>query len=283
MLENFWRTNQPLIEKALRKYLSKDSAPTLLYRAMYYSVFNGGKRLRPLLVLAAAEVCNGKLENVLPVACALELIHTFSLIHDDLPALDNDDYRRGKLSCHKKFGEAMAILAGDALLMKAFELIVSKCPRKVKPEILDKVIKEIAKNCGMEGMVGGQVMDISVNRQLPITNYKLKNIYTKKTAALIKTCLKVGALLSEAKPEQISTLEDYGKKIGLAFQISDDWVDYKQEKKLNKLTYPQIYGVNHAKKYVEQLVEEAKKKLNIFGSKAKVLKEFADYIATRKI
>lgn len=245
---------------------------------MYYSLFDGGKRLRPLLVLATADLVGGKIKNVLPAACALEMIHTFSLIHDDLPALDNDDFRRGKLSCHKKFGEAMAILAGDALLTKAFEILAET----TKPPLLGQVLKEVTSACGVEGMIGGQVMDISISQQSPITKSYLEKIYQKKTGSLIKSCLKIGALLSGAKPEQIQALERYGKNIGLAFQIGDDLIDYKQEKKIKPWTYPRNFGIKQTKKRIKELTRKAKRALKSFGQQGEILREFADLISRRE-
>ncbi len=286
-LLNFWGKNQKLIEKELKNWL-KNKSSSLIYQAMRYSVFSGGKRLRPLLVLAAAQTCDGKTKQILPVACALELVHTYSLIHDDLPALDNDDFRRGKLSCHRKFGEAVAILTGDALLTKAFEIIA----KTVEPKILAQVVKEITSACGVNGMIEGQMEDIALSPDLPrrvkagsikSAPQELEKIYQKKTAGLIKTCIKIGAILSKAKPKEMRALEKYGENIGLAFQISDDIIDYQQERKINKLTYAQIYGLLRAEKRVKELVAKAKKELEIFAHRrAQVLKQFADFIATRK-
>lgn len=277
-LLNFWKKNQKLIEKELKNWLENELS-SLIYQAMRYSVFSGGKRLRPFLVLAAAQTCNGKIKQILPVACALELVHTYSLIHDDLPALDNDDFRRGKPSCHRKFGEAVAVLTGDALLTKAFEIIA----KTVEPRILAQVLKEITSACGANGMIEGQMEDIALSPDsIKPTPQELEEIYQKKTAGLIKTCIKIGAILSKAKPKEMKALEKYGENIGLAFQISDDIIDYQQERKFNKLTYAQIYGLPQAEKRVKELTRQAKKELKIFADKTGILKEFADYIATRK-
>jgi len=279
-LNSFWKKNLPHLEKELKKYMRSNFS---FCKVMRYSLFDGGKRLRPLLVLAAYDLVGGKRKDALGAACALELIHTFSLIHDDLPALDNDDFRRGKLSSHKKFGEAMAILAGDALLVKAFEILAGI----VKPNLLTQVLKEITLACGVEGMIGGQVMDISISHRVPfkicrreINKLQLENIYRKKTGSLIKTCLKIGALLSEATPEQIRALEKYGENIGLAFQIRDDLIDNQEKNKL--WTYPRIFGIREAKRRIKKLTKEAKKILKIFGKKGEILKEVADFIATKE-
>lgn len=281
-LNLFWKKNLPLLEKELKKYFSSNFP---LYKVMRYSLFNGGKRLRPLLMLTSSELVGGKKENVLPAACALELIHTFSLIHDDLPALDNDDFRRNKLSAHKKFGEALAILAGDALLTKAFEILADN----TRPDLLGQVLKEVTLACGAEGMIGGQVLDVSLTQSssvLPkekkISKFYLEKIYLKKTACLIKSSLKIGALLSDAKPKEVRAIEKYGEHIGLAFQISDDLLDYKQQKETKLWTYPRIFGIKEAKKRIDELIIEAKKALKIFGKKAELLKEFAEFIANRK-
>ncbi len=274
-LDIFWKNSLSLLEKELKKYIHSNS---LLYKVMAYSLLDGGKRLRPLLVLAASDAVGGKKENVLPAACALEMIHTFSLIHDDLPALDNDDFRRGKLSSHKKFGEALAILAGDALLTKAFEILAEI--KETAP--LRQVLKELSLATGGEGMIGGQVMDISINSRLPITKSGLENIYRKKTGTLIKVCLKIGALLSGAKPEEGRALEKYGENIGLAFQIGDDLIDYKEQEETTSLSYPRIFGIKQTKKRVKELTGEAKKTLRIFGRRGKILSELADLISRRK-
>jgi geranylgeranyl diphosphate synthase type II len=275
-LNFFWKKNLPLLEKELKKYIRSNS---LLYKVMAYSLLDGGKRLRPLLVLAASESVGGKIENVLPAACALEMIHTFSLIHDDLPALDNDDFRRGKLSSHKKFGEALAILAGDALLTKAFEILAETTKEAGS---LKQVLKEVSYACGGEGMIGGQVMDITLSSKFKVQSSKLEKIYRKKTGALIKVCLKIGALLSGAKSDQLRALEKYGENIGLAFQIGDDLIDYKQQKEMKLWTYPRIFGIKQTKKRIKELTMEAKKALKIFGPRGKILKEFADLVSTRK-
>lgn len=283
-LNLFWKKNLPLLEKELKKYFSSNFP---LDKVMRYSLFNGGKRLRPLLMLTSSELLGGKKENVLPAACALELIHTFSLIHDDLPALDNDDFRRNKLSAHKKFGEALAILAGDALLTKAFEILADN----TRPDLLGQVLKEVTLACGAEGMIGGQVLDVSLIQSLPssvlekekkISKFYLEKIYLKKTACLIKSSLKIGALLSDAKAKEVRAIEKYGEHIGLAFQISDDLLDYKQQKETKLWTYPRIFGIKEAKKRIDELIREAKKALKIFGKKAELLKEFAEFIANRK-
>lgn len=274
-LVDFWRDNLPLIEKELKKSLSSNFS---LSAVMRYSTLNGGKRVRPLLALATCRTVGGKIKEVLPAACALELIHTFSLIHDDLPALDNDDLRRGKLACHKKFGEAIAILAGDALLNRAFELL----SEKIRPKMLPSCLKEITSACGTKGMIGGQVLDILTHSKSVSSRIALENIYRKKTGALFKSSVRLGALLSGATRKGMEVLEKYGENIGLAFQISDDLIDYQQEKKKDQLNYPRLYGVQSTKKRIVKLTEKAKEALKFFGPRAKLLSQFADLIANRK-
>ncbi len=283
-IESYLQNKKSIIDRVLQKYFLKNAAePAIINTAMKYSVFAGGKRLRPILCLAACEVCGGKIKNVLPTACAIEMLHTYSLIHDDLPAMDNDDFRRGKLTSHKKFGEALAILAGDGLLTKAFEIIAPK------------VVREIAVAAGAKGMVGGQVADIeTANSQLSTLNSQLvlKYIHEHKTAKMIEVSLKAGAILSDAPSVKIKALSNYGRKIGLAFQIADDILDIIGNKKKlgktgsdlknKKLTYPSIYGIKKSKEKSEALIESAKNDLKIFGKKAEPLRAIADYIIQRE-
>ncbi len=282
-LQIYLKKRKSIIDNALKKYFLKNAdEPTIINTAMKYSVFAGGKRLRPILCLASCEICGGVAKNVMPTACGIEMLHTYSLIHDDLPAMDNDDFRRGKLTSHKKFGEAIAILAGDGLLTKAFEIIEPK------------VVKEIAVAAGTKGMVGGQVADIQMtNDELRITNYKskLEYIHEHKTAKMIEVSLKAGAILSGAPLVKIKALSSYGRKIGLAFQIADDILDIIGNKKKlgktgsdlenKKLTYPSIYGIEKSKQKAEALIKSAKNDLKIFGKKANILNELADYIVKR--
>ena len=282
-IKHYLRKKKIFIDKALKKYFLKNaSEPTIINTVMKYSVFAGGKRLRPILCLAAGEVCYGSIKNILPTACAIEMIHTYSLIHDDLPSMDDDDYRRGKLTSHMKFGEAIAILAGDGLLTKAFEIMHPK------------VVKEISISAGTKGMVGGQAADILIEK-LKIKNQKSKivvnYIHKHKTAKMIEVSLRTGAILASASDKKIVALSNYGKKIGLAFQIVDDILDITGNKKKlgktcsdlknKKLTYPSIYGIKESYQKAEGLVESAKNDLKIFGRKACILNEIADYIVKR--
>lgn len=306
-LKKYLEEKRKIINHALDKYLRFNKGyPQILIKAMRYSIFAGGKRLRPLLVLASAQVCGGKgYKKPLGVACALEMIHTYSLIHDDLPAMDNDDYRRNKLTCHKKFGEAVAILAGDALLTYAFQIMSES------PQVKKELIKELAEAAGIGGMIGGQVEDIQ-NSRLESQNLKIKGsrnlhlqnkqkakiakkikyVHTHKTGMLIKTSLKAGALAVGASEKQVKVLEKYGEDIGLAFQIVDDILDITGDKKKlgkrgsdrdnKKLTYPLIYGIEKSKKKAKDLVEKAKEMLVVFGKKADILRKMADYIVNRE-
>jgi geranylgeranyl diphosphate synthase, type II len=296
-LHSYFEARRKLVDQALNHYLdTTNSQPEIIHEAMRYSVFAGGKRLRPVLVLAAAECCGAKPEIALPTAAAMELIHTYSLVHDDLPAMDDDDLRRGRPTSHKVYGEAIAILAGDALLTKAFELISKNARIRGVPSIaVAEVVGLMAHGAGTFGMIGGQVVDIQMeggqwqkkNGHADILNY----IHRHKTAALIRTSLQAGATLAGATPKQVAHFGAYGEKIGLAFQIADDILDIVADKKKlgkkgsdqanKKLTYPAIYGLKESRKKAQALVEEAKEALKPFGKHAQILKQLANYIIDR--
>ncbi|MFA5974839.1 MAG: polyprenyl synthetase family protein [Elusimicrobiota bacterium] len=303
-LHSYFESRRKLVEKALDHYMDKTiSEPEIIHEAMRYSVFAGGKRLRPVLVLAAAECCGKKPEIALPTAAAMELIHTYSLVHDDLPAMDDDDLRRGRPTNHKVYGEAIAILAGDALLTKAFELISENAKiHSVRAQAVPAVVHLIAHGAGTFGMVGGQVLDIQMDggqwkkhNGLPRTQASveqlLRSIHRLKTAALIRSSLQAGALLAGASPKQLSAFGDYGEKIGLAFQIADDVLDVVADKKKlgksgsdaknKKLTFPAIYGLEASRRKAQTLVEEAKAALKPFKRQAQILKQLANYIVER--
>lgn len=272
------------VDQALDAFLpAEEKSPSVIHKAMRYSVFSGGKRLRPIMTLATAELLGKEIETVLNVACGIELIHTFSLIHDDLPCIDNDDFRRGKPSNHKVFGEAIALLAGDALLVSGFELIVKNAEVKgIKKQSILKVIKEIAYYIGTENMLGGQVEDISLGKE-NIARDDLYNMYMKKTAALICASIRAGAILSGANLRQLKALTRYGENIGLAFQIADDLLDIMQDQReMKKPTYPNQYGIKESRIEAERVIKEAKNSLKIFNHKAEVLNNFADYIISRE-
>lgn len=275
----------------------KDSPENTIYRAMNYSLMAGGKRLRPVLLLAVSEMLGINLDQVMPYACALEMIHTYSLIHDDLPAMDNDDYRRGILTNHKVFGDATAILAGDALLNYAFEymlecVIDKSRKRSYSLEAGVKAISYIAKAAGVNGMIGGQIVDIESEGK-EITCEQLEYIHKHKTGALIKASVMVPAILALLDEEKKKVLEKYSSNIGLAFQVKDDILDAEGDFKLlgkstgkdariGKSTFVSFYGIEDSREILYKLIREAVDSLQIFEEKAFFLKELAIYIAERK-
>ena len=278
------------IDIALDKFIPKDSdlAP-IIYDSMRYSVFAGGKRLRPLLLIAAVEALGKKGDDYLNIACGMEMIHTYSLIHDDLPAMDNDDYRRGKLTNHKVYNEAIAILAGDALLTLAFEIMLEQ--KDVEAQTLLNVVKVIARAAGPAGMVGGQVLDMeSEGKSLELD--KLQLMHNAKTGALFTAAIKAGGILAGANKEQLAMLESFSEFYGLAFQITDDILDAigDQEKigkpvgsdeKNNKATFVTLYSVEKAKKMAQNAVDKAINCLVDFGDNADLLKSFAEKLLVR--
>ncbi len=264
-----WRK---IIDRNLKKYLlKKEQIPKQLHKAMVYAVFPGGKRIRPILTMASAYVCGLSLKEVIPAACAIELIHNYSLVHDDLPSMDNDDFRRNKLSVHKKFSEGLAILVGDALLTKAFEIVKDN----------HRIINLLSKSSGAEGMIAGQVADTFTDFKKLKKSQKektLKYIHLNKTGKLIQASVLVGGILSRISSRKFKALENFGKKIGLAFQIVDDIFD----KDKDKLTYPLLYGEKKTTKKIEDLIKDAKKDIEIFKDKKWILSELADYVIKRK-
>jgi geranylgeranyl diphosphate synthase type II len=285
------------VDEGLDKFLlSAKAEPPVVHEAMRYSVFAGGKRLRPILCMAAAEICGGSWRKVLPAACALEMIHTYSLIHDDLPAMDDDDFRRGQSTCHKQFGEAVAILAGDALLTHAFQVIADNANVSgVKAAAVIDAIRAVAEAAGSLGMVGGQVADLEMeNKGQKISNREkaLDYIHRHKTGALIRASLKSGAILSNANEDQLDALDRYGESIGLTFQIVDDVLDIVGDKKLlgkrgsdrdnGKLTFPSVYGLDESREMARKEIRRAKAALEIFGKKGEVLSDLADFILHRQ-
>lgn len=266
--------------------------PTTLHEAMRYSLFAGGKRIRPLLCLAGAEAIALESEkvDVLPTACALEMIHTFSLIHDDLPALDNDDFRRGMPTSHKKFGEAMAILAGDALHTLAFTTIATH--QTGEPATVLRVIRLISEACGEAGMVGGQVDDMFYEKRPDVTPDILRSIHARKTGALLTVSLVSGAILAGATPTQEAALRLYGEQIGVAFQIVDDILDVTgdedkigkpigSDEKNDKATYPKLFGLARSQEMATEAVDAALSALVSFGESAEPLRAVARYILER--
>ncbi len=294
-LKQYLKDRCRLVDEALDRYLPPaDELPVSLHKAMRYSVFAGGKRVRPILLLAACEAVGGDLDGAMPAACAMEMIHTYSLIHDDLPAMDDDDFRRGNPTNHKVFGEAVAILAGDALLTEAFILMSN-------PDYLAgtdaasmlQVISEIAGCAGSRGMVGGQVVDMESEGKTDIDLATVQYIHTHKTGALIKASVKAGALLGGADQSGLAAMTRYGEAIGLAFQIADDILDIEgtteeigkdagSDEARGKATYPAVVGLVEAKQRAGELVSMALDAIAQFGVKADPLREIARYIVARK-
>lgn len=291
-LEAYLNDRREIVEDALRRYLpDEDTLPQELHTAIHYSVFSGGKRIRPILCIAALEACGGDIAAAMPAACALELIHTYSLIHDDLPAMDNDDFRRGKPTCHKVFSEAMAILAGDALLTEAFVLLSRA--EKIRPQTERRmaVIREIAHAAGMAGMVGGQALDILAETVEP-DFAGLEQIHRRKTGALIEASVKTGAIIAGADEKKIQALSRYGANIGLAFQIADDILNVEGDRSImgkntgsdaarGKVTYPSLLGLEQAKDMLAQLVDAAIDSIVSFDARALPLRVIARYVMER--
>ena len=294
-LKTYLKEQIARVDKALDEYLPKESErPGSLHKAMRYSIFAGGKRVRPILMLAACQAVGGDTERAIPAACAMEMIHTYSLIHDDLPAMDDDDFRRGNPTNHKVFGEAIAILAGDALLTEAFKLISD--PRFAAccdPAARLAVIHEIAASAGSYGMVGGQVVDMESEGKSDIDLPTVQYIHTHKTGALIKASVVAGALLGGADRKKLSAITRYGEAAGLAFQIADDILDIEgtteeigkdagSDQARGKATYPAVIGLASAREEARLMMDEAFKTLEIFGEEAEPLREIAAYIVKRK-
>jgi geranylgeranyl diphosphate synthase, type II len=283
-----------LVDEALARYLpGEEHYPPAIFQAMRYSVFAGGKRVRPILAIAAAEALGGTAADVLPLACALECIHTYSLIHDDLPALDNDDYRRGRLTNHKVFGEANAILAGDALLTFAFELMGdARHWQSFVPERVVQVMYEVAYAIGTFGMIGGQVVDLQMEGQ-DIDLPKLQYIHAHKTGALIRTAVRSGAILGGGSPAAVEALTHCGTHIGLAFQIMDDILDVRGDEQLmgkalrkdderRKATYPRLVGLAESEMRAQAAVAAGIAALDTIGERGAVLRDLAQFIIARE-
>jgi geranylgeranyl diphosphate synthase type II len=293
-LEGYLETRRRAVDEALERALPPAAAyPPAIHEAMRYSVFAGGKRLRPILVIAGAEAVGGRMADVMPTACCFELIHTYSLIHDDLPAMDDDDFRRGRPTSHKVYGEALAILAGDALLTRALGLVaenvgVGKAPLEVFPHVL----AEITAAAGTDGMIGGQVVDIqSEGRAVPPET--LEYIHSRKTAALIRGALRSGAILAGASDPELAALTLYGERIGLSFQIVDDVLDVEgslatlgktagSDARKRKITYPGLHGLEASKVRAAALTQEAHAALAPLGAAAEPLHALADFVLQRR-
>ncbi len=282
------------INESLNIYVNEQkNLQNNIYKAMRYSLFAGGKRLRPVLTIASYKLFKDNIDIVIPMACAMEMIHTYSLIHDDLPAMDNDDLRRGKPTNHIKFGDDIAILSGDALLNKAFEIgIIESIKKGICYEQILKALSIMASASGSEGMIGGQVVDIESEGSY-LTEDKLTYMYKHKTGALITAAVKIGAIIAGATDREITCLSNFSEKIGLAFQIIDDILDVEGDierlgktigsDKINKkVTFVTLIGINESKILAKKLTDEALKELEVFNEKAWFLKELANYMINRK-
>lgn len=292
-LNLYLKEKRKTVDNFLKKYISskkkQKDCPKNLYSAMSYALMAGGKRVRPILCIAGCESAGGKPDSILPVAAALELIHTYSLIHDDLPAMDNDDFRRNQLTTHKVFGEAAAILAGDALLTDAFNM-VSRAD--ANPKTLINVISELSHACGPEGMVGGQTVDVLFEGR-KAGKKDLFYIHTHKTGALIRASIRIGAIMANGSRDKLNSLTEYGEKVGLAFQIIDDILDQTgtieelgkstgADDARGKNTYPSTFGLKESQRVAERLINESLCAIKDFNKKAEPLREIAKYILSRR-
>lgn len=289
-LNSYLKQQKALVEQALDRSI-KITRPEKIYEAMRYSLLAGGKRLRPILCLATCDLTGGTEEMAMATACALEMIHTMSLIHDDLPAMDNDDFRRGKLTNHKVYGEDIAILAGDGLLAYAFEYVATQT-KNVPSENILRVVACLGRTVGAAGLVGGQVLDLESEGKSDITAETLSFIHTHKTGALLEASVISGAILASAPEEDIKRLSQYAKNIGLAFQIIDDILDITatdeqlgktagKDLEAEKATYPSLWGVEKSRLKAQELVDNAIAQLSVYNAKAEPLRAVANYIVTR--
>ena len=289
-LDQFLVTRTELVNRALGRFLpSEKTKPVTIHKAMRYSLFAGGKRMRPAVLLAAAEACGGRAEDAVPLACAVECIHTYSLIHDDLPAMDNDDFRRGKPTSHKVFGEGIAVLAGDALLTQAFEIAAQAkgWPRYSHADL----VLELARASGSLQLVGGQVADLEgENKKLTVA--ELRYIHERKTSALLCCSVRLGGMSANCPAPQLQALTDFGYNVGLAFQVIDDILDVTQTSEqlgktagkdvaVQKATYPSIVGLEKSRKIATQLTDKAFASLKIFKGKAVALEALAEFLLKR--
>lgn len=291
MISNYIGKRSEEINTALQHFIPKEETSEVLWQAVHHAVFPGGKRIRPILAIASCEALGGTMDDVLPSACAVEFIHTYSLIHDDLPAMDDDDVRRGKLSTHKAFGEATAILAGNALLTLAFEILSTFPTGEQYQKRKLEIIKLISSACGMKGLLDGQIMDIHSEGK-KISPSTIETLHFKKTGALIQASLLTGAIMAEASKKERDMISHIGKKIGLAFQIADDLLDAKGKKevvgketrkdcKKYKATYPSLFGIKGSQQTAQGLIMEAKEAIQPLGEKGQILSALSEMIITR--
>ena len=290
-LQQYFSSRLKLIDKALDRFLPRATAkPATIHKAMRYSLFAGGKRIRPVLTLAAAEACGGGASAAMPTACAVECIHTYSLIHDDLPCMDDDDLRRGRPTSHKVFGEGVAVLAGDGLLTIAFEILAQAKPTSRYGTAA--LVRELADAAGSKWLIGGQVADLEGEGRA-LTGADLKYIHRCKTAALLTASLRLGAMSANATPRQLKNLTDFGQALGLAFQVIDDILDVTQtteklgktagkDVKATKATYPAIHGLKKSRAEAQRLTRAAHAAIGPFGESGTTLREIADSLLARE-
>ena len=293
-IKEYLKSKAEIVEKSITGYLEELHYPEVIAEGMRYAVLNGGKRIRPVLLLMVLELLKCKEEKGMATAAAIEMIHSYSLVHDDLPALDNDDYRRGKLTTHKKFGEAEGILIGDALLTHAFYILSEKNMDIVESSKIVKIISKTAEYSGVNGMIGGQMVDIDSEGkriELPVLQY----IHTHKTGKLLRLPVEAGIIIAGANAKQEEVLKEYAELIGLAFQIKDDILDIEgdfekigkpvaSDLKLEKSTYPSIFGLEQSKEILKEKVERAKKIISDeFGEDGQWFVKLAEYIAEREM
>jgi geranylgeranyl diphosphate synthase type II len=289
-LPQYLKSRQRTIERALDRYLPKATVkPATIHRAVRYSLFAGGKRLRPILCLASAEACGGKPERALPLACAIECIHTYSLVHDDLPSMDNDDFRRGRPTCHKVFGEGIAVLAGDALLTVAFEILSQAEPTKRYDTAT--LLEEIAVAAGSKKLIAGQVADLEAEGK-KVDRAQLRYIHENKTAAILTSAVRLGAMSANANSRKLNAITTFGDALGLAFQVVDDILDVTQtSEKLgksagkdvaaHKATYPAVVGLEKSRAEARALTRKAHAALGVFARKGEALRALASYLLER--
>lgn len=290
-LKTYLKSHALTVDAALDRSLPKASVkPATIHRAMRYSLFAGGKRLRPIACLAAAEACGGSLEDALPAACAVECIHTYSLVHDDLPCMDDDDFRRGRPTSHKVFGEGIAVLTGDALLTQAFAILATA--RETPRYKMRNLLNELSTAAGSRQLIAGQVADLEAEGKQS-SRAELRFIHQAKTAAMIVVSLRLGAMSANATPARLTALTNFGQNLGLAFQVIDDILDITQTtEKLGKsagkdltaqkTTYPALIGLEAARREARRLTQAAHRALDPLGPRADRLRELADYLLARE-
>ncbi|MDI3503562.1 MAG: geranylgeranyl diphosphate synthase, type [Candidatus Cloacimonadota bacterium] len=284
------KEKQELVNIILDRYLPrKDEYPKELHKALRYSIFAGGKRLRPYLTILAYQLYKDKAEVITPIAAAIEMVHTYTLIHDDLPDLDDDDYRRGKKSCHTVFGEGIALLAGDSLLINSFELISYA---ELSDSLKVQFVRELAHESGIKGLISGQMLDIESEGK-KIDKKTLNYIHSNKTARLINISLRFGALAAKAPAKELKVIEDYGTKLGMVYQIVDDLLDIEgsqanmgksigKDEIQGKATFPSVYGIETSREMAIDLTEQAKQRIATLGDRSIKLRILADYMLNRK-